>query len=68
MADAKQVWLKRSLFFFVPALVVGYVYFIALRPVAIVVPVVEGRAIHGVPGSVEVLAEYTMELKSEIGD
>lgn len=37
------------------------------RPVATVAPVVKGRAVNAVPGSVTVFAEYQMELKSEIG-
>lgn len=44
-----------------------YVYAIALRPVAVVAPARPGRAINAVPGSVEVKAEYVMELKSEVG-
>ncbi|HVT73266.1 MAG TPA: efflux RND transporter periplasmic adaptor subunit [Lacunisphaera sp.] len=38
-----------------------------LRPVALVEVVVKGRAVNAVPGSVNVTAEYDMELKSEIG-
>lgn len=37
------------------------------RPVATVTPVVRGRAVNAVPGSVTVYAEFEMELKSEIG-
>ncbi|HTL69009.1 MAG TPA: efflux RND transporter periplasmic adaptor subunit [Lacunisphaera sp.] len=37
-----------------------------LRPVALVEVVVKGRAVNAVPGSVNVTAEYNMELKSEI--
>jgi len=44
----------------------GYWAFVALRPVAVVTTVTPGRAFHAVPGSVEVQAEYTMELKSEV--
>lgn len=44
-----------------------YVYAIVLRPVAVVVAAKPGRAINAVPGSVEVKAEYVMELKSEVG-
>ncbi len=47
--------------------VVAYVYFIALRPVAVVVPVVRGRAVNSVPGSVEVKAESVLPVKSEVG-
>jgi RND family efflux transporter MFP subunit len=37
------------------------------RPVARVVAVTSGQAVKAVPGSVNVQAEFTMELKSEIG-
>ncbi|RXK55737.1 efflux RND transporter periplasmic adaptor subunit [Oleiharenicola lentus] len=47
--------------------VAAYVYFIALRPVAVVVPVVRGRAVNSVPGSVEVKAESVLPVKSEAG-
>jgi RND family efflux transporter MFP subunit len=50
-----------------PLLLAGYVYFIALRPVATVAPVVRGRAVNSVPGSVEVKAEATLPIKSEVG-
>jgi RND family efflux transporter MFP subunit len=46
------------------AIAAGYYY---SRPVAVVAPVVKGRAVNAVPGSVTVFAEYQMELKSEIG-
>jgi RND family efflux transporter MFP subunit len=42
----------------------GYYY---SRPVAKVAPVVVGRAINAVPGSVTIYAEYQMDLKTEIG-
>jgi RND family efflux transporter MFP subunit len=38
-----------------------------LRPVAVVEPVTEGRAIDARPGSVTVTPEYSMEVKSEVG-
>lgn len=57
----------RALLIAVPLLLVWYIYFYALRPVAIVVVATSGRAVHAVPGSVEVKAEYAMELKSEVG-
>jgi RND family efflux transporter MFP subunit len=66
-ATSSRAWLVRSLLVGVPLAVVLYVYFIALRPVAVVAPAVRGRAVHAVPGSVEVTAEYVMELKSEVG-
>ncbi len=37
-----------------------------MRPVAVVAPVVHSLAINAVPGSVNVSAEYQMELKSEV--
>ncbi len=37
------------------------------RPVALVAEVTRGRAVDAVPGSVVVEAEFTMEIKSEIG-
>lgn len=37
------------------------------RPTAVVAPVERGRAVSAVPGSVVVEAEYTMDVKSEIG-
>jgi RND family efflux transporter MFP subunit len=48
-------------------LLVGwYVFFRVLRPEAYVAVVTRGLAVHAVPGSVEVKAEYVMELKSEV--
>jgi RND family efflux transporter MFP subunit len=48
-------------------LLVGwYVFFRVLRPEAYVAVVTRGLAVHAVPGSVEVKAEYIMELKSEV--
>ena len=39
----------------------------ALRPVALVAAVVRTKAVRTVPGTVEVKAEYAIELKSEVG-
>jgi len=39
----------------------------ALRPVAMVVPVIRDIAVRAVPGTVEVKAEFDRELKSEVG-
>jgi RND family efflux transporter MFP subunit len=39
----------------------------ALRPVALIAPAVRGKAVRTVPGTVEVKAEYTIELKSAVG-
>ena len=38
-----------------------------LRPVALVAPATRGKAVHAVPGTVEVKAEFALELKSEVG-
>lgn len=46
-------------------LVFGALYL--LRPIAPVVVAVKGKAVHTVPGTVEVKAEFAMELKSEEG-
>jgi len=64
---SKSRWVVRLLLVAIPLLTLWYVYFYAMRPVALVVPVVSGRAVNAVPGSVEVKAEYVMELKSEVG-
>ena len=39
----------------------------ALRPIALVVSAVTGKAVRTVPGTLEVKAEYAIELKSEVG-
>ncbi|MDI1318775.1 MAG: efflux RND transporter periplasmic adaptor subunit [bacterium] len=39
----------------------------ALRPVALVAPVERGKAVRTVPGTLEVKAEFAIELKSEVG-
>ena len=59
--------LWRSLLIGLPVVLIGYVYFVALRPVATVAPVVRGRAVNSVPGSVEVKAESVLPVKSEVG-
>jgi RND family efflux transporter MFP subunit len=60
-------WGLRLLLVALPLAVAWYVFFIALRPVAVVAAVTPGKAVHAVPGSVEVLAEYYTEIKSEVG-
>jgi RND family efflux transporter MFP subunit len=60
-------WMITALVAAVTLLVLWYGLVYLLRPVALVATVVSGRAIHAVPGSVEVKAEYVMELKSEVG-
>ena len=37
-----------------------------LRPVALVVPAIKGKAVRFVPGTIEVKAEFAVELKSEV--
>ena len=38
-----------------------------LRPIATVAPATRGKAVRAVPGTVEVKAEFALELKSEVG-
>ena len=47
----------------------GIIYAVSytLRPVASVTAAVTGKAVRTVPGTVEVKAEYAIELKSEVG-
>jgi len=45
---------------------IGIAAFLALRPVATVEPVVSGQAIDAKPGSVTVMEEYSMELKTDL--
>ena len=63
----------RNKFFGVPLLITvvvlalgGWAVMYSLRPVAVVEPVIMDRPTSAVPGSVNVAAEYQMELKSEI--
>jgi RND family efflux transporter MFP subunit len=64
-SSSRLIW--RSLLIGLPVVLIGYVYFVALRPVAVVAPVVRGRAVNSVPGSVEVKAESVLPVKSEVG-
>ena len=60
-------WLLRLA---VAAVVVAGTYYgisYTLRPVAAVTAAVTGKAVRTVPGTVEVKAEYAIELKSEVG-
>lgn len=59
--------ITRALLIGLPILLIGYIYFVALRPVATVAPVVRGRAVNSVPGAVEVKAESVLPVKSEVG-
>ena len=65
-SGSNRRWGVRALLVALPLLVIWYVFFY-LRPVAVVATVTSGRAVNAVPGSVEVKAEYAMELKSEVG-
>jgi RND family efflux transporter MFP subunit len=47
--------------------VVGFLYVYLSRPVALVAQATKGTALKQVPGSVIVMAEFEMELKSEVG-
>ena len=47
-------------------LVVGLGVSYALRPVAQVMPAIKGKSVRFVPGTIEVKAEYEIELKSEV--
>lgn len=64
---SKLHWGVRVLLVALPLLIIWYVFSYVMRPVAVVATVSSGRAINAVPGSVEVKAEYAMELKSETG-
>ena len=66
-SGSKPRWGMRFVLVALPLLIVWYVFFYAMRSVAVVAVVTSGRAINAVPGSVEVKAEYAMELKSEVG-
>jgi len=60
-------WGLRAVIVALPLLGIWYLVSYLMRPVAVVAPVTSGRAINAVPGSVEVKAEYIMELRSEVG-
>ena len=47
-------------------LVVGFGVSYSLRPVAQVMPAIKGKSVRFVPGTIEVKAEYEIELKSEV--
>jgi RND family efflux transporter MFP subunit len=70
MTDPKAAapnWLIRLAIAAVVLLAIAWGVSYALRPVAQVMPVVRGKAVRFVPGTVEVKAEYGIELKSEVG-
>ena len=70
MSDAKASapnWVKRLAIAAVILLAVLWGISYALRPVAQVMPVVKGKAVRFVQGTVEVKAEYANELKSDVG-
>jgi RND family efflux transporter MFP subunit len=60
-------WLKRLAFAALILLGLAWGISYALRPVALVASAVRGTAVRTVPGTVEVKAEFTIELKSEVG-
>jgi RND family efflux transporter MFP subunit len=60
-------WGLRLFLLALPLAAAWYVFFYVLRPVALVAAVTRGRAVDAVPGSVDVQAEYTAEIKSEVG-
>ncbi|MSU45578.1 MAG: efflux RND transporter periplasmic adaptor subunit [Lacunisphaera sp.] len=65
-AASSPNWLLRLA---IAAGVLGLVYFgvsYSLRPVAQVMPATKGKAVRFVPGTVDVKAEYAIELKSEV--
>jgi len=59
--------MKKILIAVVALIAAAVVFLVMAKPVAKVAPVVKGRAVNSVPGSITVEAEYQMELKSEIG-
>lgn len=65
--SASRAWIWRLLVLAAALGVFWYAYAVVLRPVAVVAAAKPGRAINAVPGSVEVKAEYVMEIKSEVG-
>lgn len=67
LTGLKSRWGVRALVIALALLAIWYVFFYRMRPIAVVAAVVSERAFKAVPGSVEVKAEYTMELKSEVG-
>jgi RND family efflux transporter MFP subunit len=60
-------WIRNSAIAVVALVAVGWLVSYSLRPVALVSPAVKGKAGRFVPGTVEVKAEYIIELKSEVG-
>ena len=66
-SGSKSRWGVRALVVALALLAIWYVFFYRMRPIAVVAAVVSERAFKAVPGSVEVKAEFTMELKSEVG-
>ena len=60
-------WLVRLAVGAASLLVVGFAVSYALRPVALVAVATRGKAVRTVQGTVEVKAEFAIELKSEVG-
>ncbi|HKB57382.1 MAG TPA: efflux RND transporter periplasmic adaptor subunit [Lacunisphaera sp.] len=63
---ASPNWLRRLSVAAVILLGIGWGVSYTLRPVAQVMPATKGKAVRFVPGTVEVKAEYAIELKSEV--
>jgi RND family efflux transporter MFP subunit len=59
-------WLPRLAIAAAALLAVVWLISYSLRPVAMVSPAFKGKAVRFVPGTVEVKAEYIIELKSEV--
>ena len=65
-APASPNWFLRLSVAAVILLAIGWGVSYTLRPVAQVMPATKGKAVRFVPGTVEVKAEYAIELKSEV--
>ena len=65
--SAAPNWTLRLIVVAVVLAGIGYGVSFALRPVALVAPAVTAIAVRTVPGTVEVKAEFAIELKSEVG-
>lgn len=60
-------FLKKTLITLAALVTIGFLYVHLSRPVALVAQATKGIALKQVPGSVVVMAEFEMELKSEVG-
>lgn len=64
---ASPNWFVRLALAAVVIAAIGWGIAYTLRPIAVVVAATTGTAVRTVPGTVEVKAEFTIELKSEVG-